>query len=178
MEEELNNLVTKSEDTAEATVAEEKAVEGKSEYVAPTEEEYKKAIQSAASKAKYAILQEMGVKSVDEFKNKYSEYDSAIKENKSLQDKIKEQEVLIGKQQEDLVLEKLQVSDEFRSDLITLAKAKVSDTVDFKSACEEVLQKNPNWKAVSDPVKLGTEKSESKTTSAEDVLSKKYKWLK
>ena len=177
MKDVLNNLVTDTEDTATPAQAETQEAEATG-YVAPSEEEYKKAIQSAASKAKYAILQEMGVKSVEEFKNKYSEYDNAIKENESLQNKIKEQEVLITKQQEDLVLEKLQVGEDYKSDLITLAKAKVSDTVDFKSACEEVLQKNPNWKAVSDPVKLGTEKSEAKTTSAEDVLSKKYKWLK
>lgn len=178
-EEVLNNDVTKTESPTEpAATVENKEAEQVSNYIAPSEEEYKKAIQSASSKAKYAILQELGIKSVDEFKAKTAEYDNAIKERDALKEDKLKIESQVDKLKVELALEQLGVGDEYKEDLITLAKAKVSDKVDFKSAAEEVLNKNPNWKKNNSPLKLGTEKTEVKPTTVEDRLSKKYAWLK
>lgn len=161
-----------------ATTDENKNVEPVSDYIAPSEEEYKKALQSASSKAKYSLLQELGINSVDDFKQKSAKYDEGIKELEQLKQKQAEYELQVDSLKKDLAVEQLGVSDEYKEDLITLAKAKVSDKVDFKSAAEEILNKNPNWKKGQSAPKLGTEKSEVKPTTVDDVLSKKYPWIK
>ena len=141
-------------------------------WKAPTKEEYDKTIQSTASKAKYDILQELGITSVNDFKTKSDSVNKALSETSALKT---ENEHL----KEDLICKDLQVDDAYKDDLLTLVKAKTTDSKDFKTVAEEVLNKNPNWKVARPSVKIGIEKSEKNDTSTvESRLAEKYDWLK
>lgn len=141
-------------------------------WKAPTKDEYDKSLQSAASKAKYDILKELGINSVNEFKTKSDDASKALSDVATLK---AENENL----KEDLICKELQVDDSYKDDLITLVKAKTTDSKDFKAAAQEVLNKNPNWSSAKSTVKIGTEKSEKIETSAvESKLADKYSWLK
>ena len=146
------------------------------EWIAPTQEEYNKAIQSASSKAKYALLQELGIKSVDEFKTKANTYEEAIKETESLKKANSDYANQINGLKEEMLISQLGVSEDYKEDFLTLAKAKVTESKDFTTAAKEVLDKNPNWRNLQEPIKMGTEKSEQK--QIHNSLSKKYSWIK
>jgi len=160
---------TEKEALSSSENKEEKTIE-ENEWKAPTKEEYEKALKSSASKAKFQILQELNVKSVDDFKAKSQTIENSLKE---LDDIKKENNRL----KEDLLIKELNISDDYRDDFLTLAKAKATDTQDLKSVATEILNKNPAWVKNSEPIKIGNEKSDIKH-GEQSFLSNKYKWLK
>ena len=157
MDNEQTTMVTTQETTVDdsSTVTTESAPEQRT-Y---TQEEYDKALASASSKAKYALLQELAIKNVQEFKDLKTKYDEALKERENMEANISE----LKKEKESLIEQNLimkhSVADDYVEDCMTLAKSKVSETVTLDKAMEQVLEKNPTWKKYDTSVKIGTEKS-------------------
>ena len=174
MEQEQVNMTTIQNEPTVDQPADQNDKPKENSWVAPaTEEEYNKALQSAASKAKYALLQELNIKSVDDYKAKVSQYETAINESKSLKEANTKYQEQINDLNETLVMEKMGVDDAFKDDLLTLAKAKVTDEIDFSKAVEMVLEKNPTWRRDKEPVRIGTEKTNVRLDANEDDKRKK-----
>lgn len=142
-----------------------------------TEEEYNNFVKSTVSKSKNEILKALETSSVDEGKQKISE---AEKLGADLQLAFQK----LSQLEEENAVVKLGVSDEFREEALTLAKAKVSGDVSLEQSLSEVIKKFPNLLKNKPGVKvekIGTEKSESKTSTDDDVrtmLKNRYPWLK
>lgn len=182
MEDVLNNNITETDNTSElepTATLENKEAETKSEYIAPDEDTYKRVLQSERSKAKYEMLQELGVKSIDEFKKTKLSYENAIKESDNVRLELEEIKSKYAKLEENIKLEKLGVLDEYKDDFITIVKSKVTEERDFDTVAKEVLEKNTHWLKGTNDVRLTSEKSESKKDKPQvsDYLKSKYPWL-
>jgi len=142
-------------------------------------EDYDKAIKSASSKAKYDILKELGINSVKEFQELKNTYETAINEKVSLEENINTLNKDKVKLQEDLLLSRLGVSDEYSNDLLTLAKSKVDENHTLEQVSKELLEKYPQWRNSKETIKMGTEKTDNKAKKPEidQTLLKKYPWL-
>jgi hypothetical protein len=180
MEQEQTAKVTTPEPAAEAKPADQSASQstpnGKSDQkpykVYETQEEYDKSFKSEVSKAKNDWMKQVGVASVDEFKEKSAKADEAIKER----DQLAKEKVDLT---ERLVVAELGVADDRKDDLLTLARAKATAGKSLKDAAAEVLEANPNWaKDRSRPADFGVGKSERPNTQQEDPLASRYPWLK
>lgn len=172
MTDELNNNITDSESTTDA-VDVVKTTEQPKTY---SEDEYKKGLQSSASKAKNEILQELGISSVKDFNILKKNYEDSIKITEDLK---KSNEDLANK----IVLKDLNVRDEVSDDFISLAKKRTSQDKDFNTAAKEVAELYPTMlnNAVQGVIKLGTEKSENSGKSNEgysEEMLKRYPYLK
>lgn len=113
------------------------------------EEEYNKALQSERSKAKHEILQKLGLESVEKGKEnltKAEELEQHLQKAISRLNQLEEENVLV----------KTGVQDEFKEEALTLARAKVSDEVSLEAALKQVTEKFPNL--VSPQKKQGVEK--------------------
>jgi len=175
-------MILDNEQTQEVTIQASSTVETgtadptnpapESTYQAPTEQEYTKALQSAASKAKYSLLQELGVKSVQEFRDLKATYETSIKDSGEIRTKLEESEKKVVGLTEDIATMKAGVSDEFKDDFLTLVHSKMSADKSFDDAAKEVLDKNPTWKVGSEPIKLGNDKSETKVDSSDEARRK------
>ena len=172
MTDELNNNITDSEITTDS-VDVVKPTETPKTY---SEDEYKKGLQSSASKAKNEILQELGISSVKDFSILKKNYEDSIKITEDLK---KSNEDLANK----LVLKDLNVKDDVADDFISLAKKRTSQDKDFNTASKEVAELYPTMlnTNIQTSIKLGTEKSESSKPNegnySEEML-KRYPYLK
>ena len=143
-----------------------------------SKEDYDKAIQSAKSKAKYDILKELGINSVKEFQELKSTYENTINEKKTLEKSLADMNKKNTTLEEDLLLTKLGVSEEYKKDVLTLAKSKVDESHNLETVSKELLEKYPQWKNVKETIKMGTEKSEDVTPEVSSTLTARYPWLK
>jgi len=177
MEEEQAIIATTTETTAVPDSA-EKSTESAPSTPEPetySKEEYKKAIQSSQSKAKYELLKELGINNVQEFKNLKGIYDTSIKEKTDLEAKQNEITEKYKELQSDLLLEKLGVSDEYKQDLLTLAKNKVDDKHTLEDVSKDLLIKYPQWtKYTAEKIKIGTEKTELRSKEYNKYNSDKW----
>lgn len=141
--------------------------------------DYDKAVKSAASKAKFDILKELGINSVKEFQELKSTYETAINEKSTLEKSITDLNKKNTTLEEDLLLTKLGVSEEYKKDILTLAKSKVDEGHNLETVSKELLEKYPQWRNVKETIKMGTEKSdfENKPEVSSELL-KKYSWLR
>lgn len=143
-----------------------------------TEEEFNNFLKSTSSKAKNEILKALETNSVDEGKEKLSQAEQLQKDLQTAVTRLTQLE-------EENVVVKLGVNDEFREEALTLARAKVSDQTSLSKALEEVTKKFPNLtkgtQAQGDKIeKIGGDKTDSKpavTDSVKENLKKKYPWL-
>lgn len=158
------------------TVKEESSAKEVETY---SKEDYDKAIKSASSKAKYDILKELGINSVKEFQELKNTYEKAITDKASLEENISTLNKDKLKLQEDLMLSKLGVSEEYSKDLLTLAKSKVDENHSLEEVSKELLERYPQWRNSKEIIKMGTEKSDNRATEPEvdSGLLKKYPWL-
>lgn len=161
------------------STTEVETVENKSTEETPktyTQEEYDKAIKSAAGKAKNEILKELGVSSVKDFNILKRNYEDAIK---NAEDLSTQNENLSNR----LVLKDLNIRDDVEDDFISLAKKRITDDKTFNEAAREVAELYPNMIkefTASKNVKIGNEKkdgSKKESTYSEEML-KRYPWLK
>ena len=152
---------------------ETQSVESATEQETYSAEDYKKALQSSASKAKFAILQELGIKNVNEFKAIKSKYDEVINNSTAIEQEKNDLKNQINKLNESLVLEKLQVSEEYKDDFLALAKTKVNDEKSFEDVSRELLKKYPQWSNKKQDIKIGTDKSDQKT-KIKNIVDKYY----
>lgn len=163
-------------DTTETVAVEPNTTEPEHQepkWVAPNEQEYQKALQSASSKAKFEILKELGVKSVQEFVDLKTTYENSIKDAGETRSKLEESEKENTRLSEDIAVMKAGVSDEFKEDFLTLVHSKMSAEKSFDDAAKEVLDKNPTWKVgQSEPIKIGNDKSETKVDSSDEQRRK------
>lgn len=136
------------------------------------EDEYNNAIKSERSKAKNELMKELGIKSVDEAKetfNKYATLQSEFETTKAEHQKLSEE----------IVLTKAGVKDDYKEEVITLARAKVSDEMTFEKAIEAVIEKMPMVIGKGFQGRVGTQSTqEENDNSVQDKLSKHYPWLK
>ena len=143
-----------------------------------TEDEVNKLIQSEKSKAKYALMQEFGVKSVDEFKTLKETYEKSINEKSELEagrdTLMKENSTL----KEDLVMAKLGVSDDYKEDLLKLAREKVDDTHSLEDVSKDLVKRFPQMLGNTQVVKTGVEKTETMHKQGpSEELTKRFPWL-
>ena len=80
--------------------------------------------------------------------------------------------------EEDLLLTKLGVSEEYKKDVLTLAKSKVDESHNLETVSKDLLEKYPQWKNVKETVRMGTEKSEDVTPEVSSTLTARFPWLK
>lgn len=178
MQDKLNNNITDLEGTVEGstTVNEEPSVQEVETY---SKADYEKAIQSASSKAKNEILKSLGINSVKEFQDLKGTYETAINEKTSLEESINSLNREKLKLQEDLMLSKLGVSEEYSNDLLTLAKSKIDENHSLEEVSKELLEKYPQWRNSRESIKMGTEKTDNRAKEPEidSALLKKFPWL-
>lgn len=156
----------------ETTTAQVEPNETKAEEKTYSQAEYDKASQSAASKAKYELLKELGISSVKEFKETYQ---SKIDEHDTLQKSYNEMKQAFDNEQRKNLLH--DVDDEYAEDAYELAKVKAGKDGNLDDAMKAILDKNPNWRKGSKEIQFGNEKSEH-TEKNVSSLSKKYPWIK
>lgn len=141
-----------------------------------TEEDFKKVIQSESSKAQYKLLQELGVDKLDDVKawKASNEELATVKADKEAKD------AKIAELSTELTFTKLGVKDEFRSDLLALAKASVNEDTDFETATKAVVERHPHMIAAKKQSIVmggdrGTGKPDGEGTS--EALRRKYPFL-
>lgn len=169
-----------SESTAEDT---------KQEWVAPqTPDELDVMLKSASNKAKTAILKELGVKSIKEFKESYEQTQSKLSEFENIQkekDKYASKyESLVNEHtslKHERVLDKLNIQDEYREDLTKLALDKVNDSMDFEAVISDMVNDKYRYTVNGNQqLKMSTEKTqkEEDTNGLSSKTIKKYPWIK
>ena len=139
-----------------------------------TEEEYNKAIKSERSKAKNEVLQELGTKSIDEAK-------STLQKTATLETELNDTKSKYQTLEQDYHLSKVGVKDEYREEVVTLAKAKVNDETTFDKALEAVVEKMPFVTGKSFQKQVGSQPGQKEETGEKTVteqLAKKYPWIK
>ena len=124
---ELENQTIEQTNETIQTVSNEDVQTEVLEWKAPSKEEYEIAIKSAANKANTEILKSLGVKSVKEFKETYTKFeqeksniDTLIKEKDEYAGKYKSLEAELNSLKQERVLDKYNVQDEYKEDLVKL----------------------------------------------------------
>ena len=145
-----------------------------------TESELNKRIQSATSKGKNELMKELGISSVKDFQDLKTNYETAINTKTSLEENINTLNQEKVKLSEDLMLTKLGVSEEYKEDLLTLAKSKVDENHTLEDISKSLLEKFPQFKGVKETIKMGTEKAEIKQDKppVDEEMARKYPWLR
>lgn len=153
-----------------------------------SEDDYKRLLQSTASKAKKEIMEELkssGFTSLDDVRKLKTSYEELTKNFDSLDASKKESDSKFNSLQEEnqglkekLLLKDLNIADEYKDDFLKFSKALVSDQKNLETAAKEVAEKYQMFKNVETrPVShnIGVEKRSS--TTEPDPLTKKYSWL-
>lgn len=173
----INTTAQETSVNDSTTVKEESSIQEVETY---SREDYDKAIKSASSKAKYDILKELGINSVKEFHELKNTYESAISEKETLAESVSTLSKDKTRLEESLMLSKLGVSEEYTNDLLTLAKSKVDENHTLEQVSKELLEKYPQWRTSKETIKMGTERSDNRSTEPEvdSALLKRFPWLK
>lgn len=164
---------TKTNDTVETTEATEPVETVSNEPVEETweapqsQEELDILLKSASNKAKTNILKDLGVNSIKEFKELQSTLDSKTelyanidKERETHNTELESLKSENDKLTQTSILDKLNIQEEYRDDLTTLAQAKVTEDVTFKDAITEMVESKYKYAATKpETFKMGTEKS-------------------
>lgn len=132
-----------------------------------SEDEYRKDVQSVASKSKFELLKELGIKNVDEGKLRFTELEAVRTEITELS-KFKDELELVRKEKEslteDLLATKLGIKEDSKADFLVLSKSKMNSTegTTLEEAMKSTLEKYTYFKDedIPNPVsKIGTEKT-------------------
>ena len=151
-----------------------------------TKEEYEISIKAAVNKEKTNFLKELGVKSVKEYKESISKAEEALSKHEEL---IKQNEQIIKEKEsisheyENLkqtsALDRLGVKEEYREDLVKLAKDKVTADNSFEAVVKNLVETKYQHTVQKPQVKIGTEKTDQQSgQSTSSELHKKYSWIK
>jgi len=134
----------------------------------------KEDIQSARSKSKYEILQELGISSVKEFKEYKNSLETINNENNKKISDIQSQNSAL---KEKLAVINSGINEEYKSQALKLAHLEVNDNITIEQALEKVVGEFPFFKkGVANP-KIGMDKSTVTNNHVNDIdasLSKKY----
>ena len=151
-----------------------------------TKEEYEISVKAAVNKEKTNFLKELGVKSVKEYKESISKAEEALSKHEELikqSEELKNQKESISQEYENLkqtsALDRLGVKEEYREDLVKLAKDKVDDNNSFETVVKNLVETKYQYTVQKPQVKIGTEKTEQESgQSTSSELHKKYSWIK
>lgn len=153
-----------------------------------TKEELEIMIKSAVNKANTSILKSLGVKSVKEFKEVQAKANEALTQFETLSkqnQELSQKNEAISKEFESLkrtsILDRLNIREEYREDLIKLAQDKVTEENSFEAVIKELVETKYQYTVNGKAVKFGTEKTHTETqdtTTVSPELQKKYSWLK
>lgn len=175
--EQVIDTTIQEHDNVDSTVVKDESTVVENETYSKAD--YDKAIKSAASKAKYDILKELGINSVKEFQELKNTYETAITEKGNLEKTLTDLNKKTTSLEEDLILTKLGVSEEYKQDMLTLAKSKVDESHNLETVSKELLEKYPLWKNTKETIKMGTEKTDRPNEpEVNSALLAKYPWLK
>lgn len=152
-----------------------------------SKEELQTIIKSAVNKASTSMLKNLGVTSIKEFKTMKEQLQA---EKTSNIDKIKllEQERDTTKQafeqmsqkysslEENLIVQKFNIKDEYKQDLVTLAKTQVTETKKLEAVLQEMVAGKYKY-AITMPanIKVGTEKTKVEDLTEVQKYLEKYK---
>jgi len=154
------------------------------EWKAPqTKEEFDKALKSAENKKATELLKSLGVVSVSQFKELQAKIEAErvnietiIKERDESKKTASELSAKYEKLQTEAVLNELNVDEQYREDLIKLAKDRVDDKNTLSSVLKEMVDGRYKYAVTqSARVKLGTEKTQPAKVDEVDEYLKKFK---
>lgn len=152
-----------------------------------TQEEYDNLVKAAVNKEKTLFLKELGVKSVKEYKEQVSKAQEALSQHEAMvkqTEEIAKEKESLSQQYETLkqtsVLDKLGVREEYREDMIKLARDKVTESVTFEAALQNLVGSKYQYTTIKGAVKIGAEKTsiDNVDNSSSSELHKKYSWIK
>lgn len=152
-----------------------------------TKEELEIMLKSAINKANTSILKTLGVKSVKEFKEVQAKANEALTQFETLSkqnQELSQKNESISKELESLkqtsILDRLNIREEYREDLIKLAQDKVTEENSFEAVIKQLVETKYQYTVNGKAVKFGSEKTETEqhTTTISPELQKKYPWLK
>lgn len=176
---------TKETITPEAKDDSEKEVEFK---LPTTKEELDIMLKSATNKANTSILKTLGVKSVKEFKEVQAKANEVLTQFETLSkqsQELSQKNEAISKEFESLkqtsILDRLNIRQEYRDDLIKLAQDKVTAENSFEAVIKQLVETKYQYTVNGKAVKFGSEKTQTdiqNTTTVSPELQKKYGWLK
>lgn len=139
------------------------------EWKAPeSKEELDKLIKAAENRTYTKALKELGVSSIKDFKEMRSKLEqeksyleTLTKERDEYADKVKSLEAELNSLKQERVLDKLNVQEEYREDLVKLAMEKVTDEKPFEQVLKEMVEGKYKY-VVNKPnkIKMGIEKTE------------------
>jgi uncharacterized protein with gpF-like domain len=143
-------------------------------------------LKSAINKANTSILKTLGVKSVKEFKKVQAKANEALTQFETLSkqnQELSQKNEAISKEFESLkqtsILDRLNIREEYRDDLIKLAQDKVTEENSFEAVIKELVETKYQYTVNGKAVKFGSEKTKTEdTTTLSPELQKKYRWLK
>lgn len=187
----VSNQQPVAQDTTKETITPEvkddsaKEVEFK---LPTTKEELDIMLKSAINKANTSILKKLGVKSVKEFKEVQAKANEALTQFETLSkqnQELSQKNEAISKEFESLkqtsILDRLNIREEYRDDLIKLAQDKVTEENSFEAVIKQLVETKYQYTVNGKAVKFGSEKTETETqntTTISPELQKKYGWLK
>lgn len=153
-----------------------------------TKEELDIMLKRATNKANTSILKTLGVKSVKEFKEVQAKANEALAQFETLSkqsQELSQKNEAISKEFESLkqtsILDRLNIREEYRDDLIKLAQDKVTAENSFEAVIKQLVETKYQYTVNGKAVKFGTEKTQTETqntTTVSPELQKKYSWLK
>jgi hypothetical protein len=138
------------------------------------EEDYQKVVQSQRSKGKKEALDDLGSKSLDEAREKFSKTASLETELNETKSKYKELE-------EQYTLSEFGVKDDYKEEVLVLAKGKVNEETTLKDAMKGVVEKMPFVTGKKLQQQVGTSQTENNDNDPDQItktLAKKYPWIK
>lgn len=180
-------------DTTQPEAKEKPQVSTSDELEWKNSEEFKKAIQSASSKAKNEIIQSLkkhgfnNLNDVQAFKESYKKLNKLVEDSNALktdyEKKINDLNERNESLNQELILKKLNISDEYKDDFIKFSKVLTNEEKSFDQAAQEVVEKYSFFKSVdtnktvSNP-KIGVSANKAQTDSKNESFLKRYPWLR
>lgn len=190
-EEVVSNQQPVAQDKTEETITPETkdGSEKEVEFKLPTtKEELDIMLKSATNKANTSILKTLGVKSVKEFKEVQAKANEVLTQFETLSkqsQELSQKNEAISKEFESLkqtsILDRLNIRQEYRDDLIKLAQDKVTAENSFEAVIKQLVETKYQYTVNGKAVKFGSEKTQidtQNTTTVSPELQKKYGWLK
>lgn len=128
-----------------------------------SEDEFNKTIQSASSKAKGEILKELGIESVNAFKEqltKVQEGTARIADYESMQSRVRELETKNKTLEDNLLVSKYNLRDEAKEMFIKLVRSSVKDGQSIEEVADKIYQtfQNGVFNDIPNAVIIGTPK--------------------
>ena len=180
---ELDNVIEQTIEPVVETVSTEPVVEVV-EWKAPqTKEELDSILKANANRTYTKALKDLGVNSVKEFKelqtkleSERNEIEAIVKERDTYANSVKELEAKYQKISQESLLNELNIDEEYREDLVKLAKDRTSDTKTLEEVLKEMTEGKYKYAVRKESqTRMGIEKSQ---ISDKDIKESEIKRLR